>query len=271
MIDIDKIGSRLREYSNQEKQSQASRHLWKPTEGVQAIRIVPYKATPTYPFIELKFYYKLNGRTFLAPCTFGKPDPILEFVDTLRASGVQSQRELAKKLAPVSRTYVPIVVRKQEDQGVKFWGFGPQVHRQLLNLTFNVTMWGDITSLVEGNDLQVEFHKVSAKKTADGQVLPETIITPDPRKTPAVDPSRPDLMQKIKDQVDILSIWTLPEYAELKEALDRHINPQMNMSTAHNEPDNGPDDTAPDAHSSSVTPAPAAADVGQAFADFFKK
>lgn len=284
-IDVQKLASRLREFEDEAKQSEASKNLWKPKEGVQYVRIVPYKFNPGVPFIELKFYYKLGGKTYLAPCTFGKPDPIMEFVETLRASGVQAQRELAKKLEPKPRTYVPVIVRGEEALGVRYWGFGKLVYKQLLKLMVNTKMWGDITSLTEGNDLEVEFHKISKKKTKDGQIIPDTSITPDPRKTPVVDPTQPELVQKIKDQVDILTCWNLPEYSELKDAMDRFLNPEAAAEGSSEEAGDDVDDTAvvsappplspaanPAASPSPTTaaaPAAASTDLGKAFAEFF--
>ena len=282
-LDVKFLESRLKEFQDEEKQTEASRYLWRPKEGTQVVRIVPYKYNEKSCFIELQFYYKLAGKTYLAPCTFGKPDPILEFVKTLRESGVQAQRELAKKLEPKLRTYAPIIVRGQEEQGVKFWGFGKLVYKQLLKLTVNTKMWGDITSLTDGNDLEVEFHKISKKKTKDGQIIPDTSITPDPRKTPVVDPTRVDLVQKIKEQPDILTIWNLPEYADLKAAMDKFLNPEVSTET----PDEAGEDvdetaaaetvvatapvaTAPVASSPTVVQSTAPVDFGKTFDEFFK-
>lgn len=266
-IDVQKLAKRLQTFQEEEKQSEASKHVWKPKEGLQTVRIVPYKFDPSSPFIELQFYYKIAGKNYLAPCNFGKPDPILEFVETLRSSGVQAQRELAKKLEPKPRTYAPIIVRGEEDQGVKFWGFGVTVYKQLLKLITDPE-WGDITSLTEGNDIRVEFHKVSKKKGKDGQSFPETSITALPRKTPVVDPTKADLVQKVKDQVDILTLWTLPEYAELKAAMDKFLNPETADATADTTDDTAANDTSNP--SSTVTPVSSPSESGKAFEEFFK-
>jgi hypothetical protein len=260
-INISKLAGRLAQFDAEEKQSEASKYLWKPKEGLQNVRIVPYTFNEDSPFVELQFYYKIAGRTFLAPCTFGKPDPIMEFVESLRFSGVQSQRELAKTLVAKPRTYVPIVVRGEEEQGVKFWGFGVTVYKQLLKLMTDDD-WGDITSLTEGNDIKIEFHKVSNKKAKDGSSFPETLITPLPKKTPVVDPKNTELIKKIKNQVDILTIWNLPDYEELKSALDRYLNPE---SDSNSSPSPEYDDTA-----SSVS-ADSGANGGNAFEDFFNQ
>lgn len=223
-MNVQKLAERLKQFEEGAKASEFAKLLWKPKEGTQTVRIVPYKFNPEVPFIELKFYYKLGGNNYLAPCTFGKPDPILETIDALRSSGSNEEKEIAAKLAPVTRTYAPIIVRGEEDQGVRFWGFGVQVYKQLLKLMTNAK-YGDITSWTDGRDIEVEFHKESKKKGKDGKSFPETTILADPATTPVVDPTRRDLMEKLKDQADILTIFPLKSYDELKAAVEKWLNP----------------------------------------------
>lgn len=226
MINVQKLADRLRQYEDGQKASEFSKLLWKPKEGTQKIRIVPYVFNPENPLIELQFYYNLAGKHYLAPCSFGKPDPIQEVIEALRASGSNEEKEIAKKLAPTTRIYTPIIVRGEEDQGVRYWGFGTLVHKQLLKLMTNAD-WGDITSYIEGNDIEVEFKKNSGKKNVKtGQSFPETILTPVPKKTPVVDPTRRDLMEKVKAQTDILKIFPLKSYEELQEAVNKWLHPE---------------------------------------------
>lgn len=225
MINVQKLADRLREFEDGQKASEFSKLLWKPKEGMQTVRIIPYKFNPESPFIELSFYYNLAGKHYLSPSTFGKPDPIQEVIEALRSSGSNEEKEIAKKLQATPRTYVPVIVRGEEELGVRYWGFGVQVYKQLLKLMTNAK-WGDITSWTEGNDIDIEFHKISKKKNAQGQSFPETIITPCPQKTPAVDPTRRDLMEKLKDQTDILKIFPLKSYEELKGAVEKWLHPE---------------------------------------------
>jgi hypothetical protein len=238
-LNVQALAARLKEFEDGQKASEFAKLLWKPKEGLQTVRIVPYKHNPDSPFIELKFYYKLAGQNYLAPCTFGKPDPVLEVIEALRASGSNEEKAIAAKLNPTARTYAPVLVRGEEDQGVRFWGFGVTVYKQLLKLMTN-PKWGDITSWTEGNDIDVEFHKESKKKNAAGQSFPETTITPCPQKTPVVDPTRRDLMEKLKDQANILSIFPLKSYDEIKAAVDKWLHPENEVETPENTPPSAP-------------------------------
>lgn len=224
-LNIAKYAARLKDMEDGSKSSEFSKLKWSPKEGKQIIRIVPYKFDPANTIIELKFYYKIGGKNYLAPCTFGKPDPILEKVEQLRSSGILEDKELAKTIEPKTRFYAPIIVRGEEELGVRYWGFGVQVWKQLVKLVSSED-WGDITSFSDGNDLSIEFAKVGQKKNAKGESFPETTIIPCPKKTPAVDPSRRDLMEKLKDQRNILDIFPLKSYDELKQAFNDWLYPE---------------------------------------------
>ena len=128
MANIKALAARLKQFEDGQKANEFSKLIWRPKEGINNVRIVPYKFNPDSPFIELQFYYNLGGKHYLAPITFGKPDPVQEAIETLLASGDESHKIVAKKLAPTTRTYAPIIVRGEEEKGVRFWGFGVHVY-----------------------------------------------------------------------------------------------------------------------------------------------
>ena len=227
-LNIAKLTSRLQQYETGQKGVEFAKLLWKPKEGQTTIRIVPYRPNGVEqdtPFMELKFYYGLGGGNHLAPSTYGKADPVQEIIEKLRSSGIQEEKAIADQLNASLRTYVPVIVRGEESQGVRFWGFGTTVHKQLLELMTNAK-WGDITSLVEGNDLDVKFVKEGKKKNAQGKAFPETSITPDPRKTPVCAPSDKVLLEKVKNQTDINKVFPLKSYDELNAIVQKWLNPE---------------------------------------------
>ena len=118
-INIDAIRGRLNKLQNTQKKSD---NLWKPTPGKHQVRIVPYKFEKDNPFIELYFHYNINNKTYLSPQSFGRPDPIVEFADRLKRMGDKEDWKAAKQMEPKLRTFVPILVRGQEGEGIKFWG-----------------------------------------------------------------------------------------------------------------------------------------------------
>ena len=129
--------------------------FWRPTVGKQQIRIVPNAYDPTNPFTELKFYYGITNKTMISPLNFGEKDPIALFAGKLREEYSKENYELAKKLSPKTRIFVPVVVRGEEDKGVRLWQFGRQVYEELLSLAMDEEI-GDYTDVVTGRDLTIE-------------------------------------------------------------------------------------------------------------------
>ena len=129
--------------------------FWRPTVGKQQIRIVPNAYDPTNPFTELKFYYGITNKTMISPLNFGEKDPISLFATKLREEYSKENYELAKKLSPKTRIFVPVVVRGEEDKGVRLWQFGRLVYEELLSLAMDEEI-GDYTDVVTGRDLTIE-------------------------------------------------------------------------------------------------------------------
>ena len=217
-LDINKLRNRLNSLSNNKSKSMI---IWKPNPGKQVVRIVPYKFVPENPFIELKFHYGLNGKTFLSPDTFGRPDPIVEFASNLKSTGDKEDWKFGRGLEPKMRTFVPVLVRGEEEEGVRFWGFGKQVYQELLSIIADPD-YGDITDVKSGRDIVVEF------KTAEyvGKNYPETSIRVKPNVTPAFDPTNKSMIESIKNQTNITEVFQEPSYDELKSEMETHLNPE---------------------------------------------
>lgn len=276
-LDISKLKSRLNSLSNT---NQKSNLIWKPKPGKQVVRIVPYKYSPDNPFIELKFHYNLNGKSYLSPDSFGRPDPIVEFSNRLKKTGDKEEWKMGKKMEPKMRTFAPVIVRGEEHEGVKFWGFGKQVYQELLSIISDPD-FGDITDLTTGRDIVVEF------KTGDesGKSFPETNIRVKPNTSVAVDPNNSNLLEALKAQVNILDLFPELSYDELKDIMDSWLNPETSdssvdpaISAASSTDDDdavAPAPKAPAKAAPAVSPTAAKAkagasdDVSKAFDDLF--
>ena len=152
-MDLEKVKRRLNQLQTS---TQRTSNLWKPQPGTQQIRLVPYKFNKDNPFIELFFHYDLGGKSHLSPISFGRPDPIEEFAQKLKASGNRDDYRLGKKLEAKMRTFAPVIVRGEESQGTKFWGFGKTVYQEILSVISDPD-YCDITDPVSGRDITVEF------------------------------------------------------------------------------------------------------------------
>ena len=214
-IDLNAIKAKLNQLQTSNNRTS---NLWKPEPGKQIIRIVPYQHRKDNPFNELYFHYDLGGKNYLSPMSFGRPDPIEEFAQKLKATGSKEDYRLGRKVEAKMRTYAPVVVRGEENQGVKFWGFGKTVYQELLSIIADPD-YGDITDAVSGRDIAVEF------KTAEetGKSFPSTTIRVKPNQTPITEDA--SLLESINEtQKNITDIYQERSYDELTEALNEYLS-----------------------------------------------
>ena len=221
-MDLNAIRKRLGQLQTTNNRTSS---LWKPQPGKTQIRVVPYEFNKDNPFIELFFHYNLNNRSYLSPISFGRPDPIEEFAQKLKASGNKEDYQLSKKLESKMRTFAPVIVRGEENEGVRFWGFGKTVYQELLSIIADPD-YGDITDAVNGRDIVVEF--ISAEET--GASYPTTKIRVKPNQTPVSDD--PTILEKVKSsQKDIRDIYQELSYEELTNVLNEWLNPSEDSSS----------------------------------------
>jgi len=129
---------------------------WKPrAEGKYQIRIVPSKFDKNNPFKEVHLHYGLSKFPIYALTNWGEKDPIVEFAKQLRGTNDRTNWQLAKKLDPKMRIFAPVIVRGEEDKGVRLWEFGKETYMQLLALAEDED-YGDFTDINEGFDFTLE-------------------------------------------------------------------------------------------------------------------
>lgn len=214
-IDLDKIKAKL---TNLSQSNNRKNYQWKPQPGKQQVRIVPYKHQPDNPFIELFFHYGINNRTYLSPKSFGRPDPIVEFAEKLTRSGDKDDYRMGRSLMPKMRTFVPVIVRGEEAEGVRFWGFGKEVYQELLGVIADPD-YGDITDPTNGRDITIEF--LSAEEA--GRSFPKTNIRVKPNTSPVSD--NKNIAEGVaNNQAEITEIYQELSYDDLKEALEKWVS-----------------------------------------------
>lgn len=169
-IDFDAIRRKLNKLSGQNSRQNVS---WRPQEGEEhTVRLLSFPDNDGQPFKERWFYYNIgNNPGLLAPYQFGNPDPIQELITKLRDDGSKESYELAKKLYPKMRCYAPVVVRGEEDKGVRIWAFGKTVYQSLLNIMLDED-YGDITDPEDGRDVKVVCTKAPGRQWATTEVRP---------------------------------------------------------------------------------------------------
>jgi hypothetical protein len=215
-MDINSIKTRLDALKTTNNRKDYS---WKPTAGKQIIRIVPYKFNKDNPFVELFFHYGVNGKTYLSPVSFGRPDPIVEFAEKLRRTGDSDNWRAARKMEPKLRTCAPVVVRGEESEGVRWWGFGKTVYEDLLGYIADPD-YGDITDPEEGRDITIE----TIPSSEAGTTYPKTNVRIKPKHSP-LSANDDQAAGWLDNQKDIKEIYPELTYDELKEVLEKWLNP----------------------------------------------
>ena len=123
--------------------------IWfKPDEGDQDIRIIP--TNDGDPLKEFFFHYNVGDHKGGIMCpkrNFNERCPICAFASTLWREGVDKNDEESKKLAKSlfvrTRYFSPVVVRGNEDEGIKVYGYGKQAYELLLGYILDPE-YGDI-------------------------------------------------------------------------------------------------------------------------------
>ena len=213
------ISLALKRFNSLQNTSKKSDSLWKPTPGKHQIRLVPYKFNKDIPFIELFFHYNINNKTYLSPISFGRPDPIVEFAEKLKRTGDTDDWKAGKKMEPKLRTFVPVIVRGKESEGVKFWGFGKTVYQDILGYIADPD-YGDITDPNTGRDIVLEVMSAEESNAS----YPTTTIRVKPATTKLAD-SKETIQQLLDGQKEITELYSELSYAELKSVLENWLNP----------------------------------------------
>ena len=214
-IDFDAIRRKLNKLSGTNSRQNT---MWRPQEGEETtIRLMSFPDNDGQPFKERWFYYNIgNNPGLLAPYQFGNPDPIQELINKLREEGSKESYELCKKLYPKMRSYAPVVVRGEEDKGVRLWSFGKTVYQSLLNIMLDED-YGDITDPEDGRDVKVICTKAPGRMWATTEVRPRgksSSLSSDKETTKAWLTSLPELDE----------LYTCKTYEELEKIVNDWLN-----------------------------------------------
>ena len=194
--------------------------FWNPKVGKHQIRIVPSAFDSKNPFKELKFYYGITNKVMISPSNFGEKDPIALFAAKLREEYNKENYVLAKKLDAKNRVFVPVVVRGEEDKGVRLWQFGKQVYEELLALAVDDEI-GDYTDIVNGRDLTVD--TVGPEST--GTPYNKSSVRVRLKSTPLSE-NKTEVQTWLDNQPNPEELFKRYTFDEMKSALEKWLSPE---------------------------------------------
>ena len=149
----------IRDVYLKEKEERANRgkaYYAKPGQNV--IRILPPWG---FPWKEGGVHYGLGPKgdqTLLCPAACaGEPCPVCEAVAEMYATGEAADRQLASDLRVKRKFFINVIVRGQEDMGVRVFECGPMVYNGITQIlhTYYEDEGIDITDPEAGRDLVV--------------------------------------------------------------------------------------------------------------------
>jgi hypothetical protein len=153
-------------------------------QGQRRLRILP-TTDGSSPFKEVWYHeIQVDGKwqKFYDP---GKNDnersPLTEVYEELRATGKETDKELAKQYLSRKFYIVKVIDRDAEDEGVKFWRFKHNYKNEGI-LDKIIPIWrakGDITDPETGRDIILELTKAKTPKGSTYTVI-QTVMYDDP-------------------------------------------------------------------------------------------
>jgi hypothetical protein len=221
---------------------------FKPSVGKQTVRVVPFKYNKDYPFTEMQFYYNIGKfRTLASPLNWDEKDPIAEFAKQLRGTNDKENWNLAKKLDPKTRIFVPVIVRGQEAEGVQMWEFGKLVYTEFLNLAADEEV-GDFTDIVNGRDIKL----ITTSPDQNGTKYNSTSISPSMKQTP-LSTDKNQVEAWLNDQQNPKETFKPLPFDTLKGALQEWLSPEEEEGEISSEPTVAFDDEKVDSNYSLST------------------
>ena len=216
-IDMSKMRDRLNTLQTKSNGGGSSA-FWRPSDGNQTIRIVAPKDGD--PFKDYHFHYNVgNNSGFLCPKkNYGEECAVCDFSKKLYKAGDEESVKMARELNARQRFFSPVLVRGEENLGVKMWGYGKMAYETLLNLVLNPE-YGDITDIEAGTDLDLHYGK------APGQSFPQTKLTPKRSTSTVCVEATPEACKEILESIpDLDSLFDKKSSADVQVCLDEYLS-----------------------------------------------
>ena len=221
-MDLSKIKNRLDNLNQTSKPKNTEKKdytliYWKPkAEGKFQIRFVPSKLNKDNPFQEIFMHYGIGKFPIVALTNWGENDPVVEFSKKLRTSSDSENWRLAKQLDPKMRVFAPVIVRGEEEKGVRLFEFSKTLYLELLSVADDED-YGDFTDVAQGFDFVVTATKVQDRPGFGLSLRPK------PKQTP-ISEDADQVKTWLENQPILLEERYKYTYDKLKEELQTFIS-----------------------------------------------
>lgn len=257
-IDIEALKKRLAQLSGTSKKDGTPNVWWRPGLGDHRVRVVPYRDNNGQPFKEIWYYKGIgvpNAKGYgpfpmQTRAQYKQPDPIQEFIDALRKEdrdrGTEENKPLLKKLYPKLTFIVPIIVRGEEDKGVRLWAITDQgLYQKLLGYFFDSEILEDTadwTDPVQGFDLKVKVTRNANGKIFNGKPVKE-IDVEIAKKISELSKDPKQAEKWLNGIPDINIVDPVPTYDEAKSRLEEWLSAGAGNESSSSNDERGSDAT----------------------------
>ena len=146
------------------------------------------------------------------------------FATKLFNEGSNESVTQAKSLFARQRFFSPVLVRGQEAEGVKVWGYGKTVYETLLSLVLNPD-YGDITDPSEGTDLVLAYGK------APGMMYPQTKVQPRRKSSPLCEDGDEACQEIVTTVPDLDTLFERKSTQDVQGILDEFLNSEVDAES----------------------------------------
>jgi len=231
-INIEAMRAKL-EASKNGGNKKSDNTKWKPQQGDQTIRILPTEDGD--PFKQFHFHYNVgkNPGILCPKKNHGEDCPICNFASELWRAGVDENdddmKREAKKLFVRKRFFSPILVRGEEDLGVRVWSYGKTAYENLLGLVLDPD-YGDITDPETGTDIVLNYTVPGTPGS-----FPKTQLKPRRRPSPLCDDQVADCQTLLDSVPDISKIFERKTSDEVQAILDDFLSTDSSSEASSSE------------------------------------
>lgn len=247
---LDKIRAKQAELqaknSGGGKNPMESKWIWKPQPGKNRIRIIPFPGEEL-PFLSvyMESFDVVKNSFMVSPLTYGNPDPIDAFFREAANGKKGDEWKTLIKLAPSSRTFIPIIVRglKQADgttppDQVKFFGVSDGGPKSMLN---RIMALYENSEAEEDEDASIELHDINngydilfdyiPQDKSKGVIASYEKLEVSKKQTPAA--KDPAILELITNGLPTKEeLFVEPTYEQLMEKLEKYLKPKPQTPVA---------------------------------------
>jgi serine/threonine protein kinase len=202
---------------------------YKPKDGDQKIRVTPSPDGDSLQ--EVFMHFRIAGQSFLCPKkNFGEPCALCDFASELYKLGDEASLDMSKQIYAKPRYYSPILVRGEEEKGIRWWSYGVKVYKMFLKKYMDPE-YGNFTDPETGFDWTLSYTPQEKSSTN----FAESELTPARASSKMIEGGKKKVDELVAATPKLFSILPRKTSEETKELLDKFLSRSPEDSSSETE------------------------------------